>query len=131
MKRWMIAGMALTACTATSLAADTEEGEKVYKRFCFACHDIGENAKTKLGPVLNGVEGRKAGTIEGFNYSSASKGSGIVWTAEAFSKYIRAPMQEMPGTKMAFVGIKNDKDIANLWSYLAQFGPDGKKKGGS
>jgi cytochrome c len=131
MKRWMIAGLALTACTATSLADDREEGEKVYKRFCFACHDIGENAKTKLGPVLNGVEGRKAGTIEGFSYSSANKASGIVWSAEAFAKYIRAPMQEMPGTKMAFVGIKNDKDIANLWSYLAQFGPDGKKKGGS
>jgi cytochrome c len=128
MKRWVIAGVAIAASTAASVAQDAGAGEQVYKRFCFACHDIGENAKTKLGPVLNGIEGRKAGTIEGFNYSNANKASGIVWTGEAFAKYIRAPMQEMPGTKMAFVGIKNDKDIGDLWSYLASFGPDGNKK---
>jgi cytochrome c len=128
MKRWVIAGIALVASTATSVAQDAGAGEQVYKRFCLACHDIGEAAKTKLGPVLNGIEGRQAGTIEGFNYSNANKSSGIVWSTESFSKYIRAPMQEMPGTKMAFVGIKNDKDIADLWSYLASFGADGKKK---
>jgi cytochrome c len=128
MQRWVIAGIALAASTATSVAQDAGAGEQVYKRFCFACHDTGEAAKTKLGPVLNGIEGRQAGTIEGFSYSNANKSSGIVWSTETFAKYIRAPMQEMPGTKMAFAGIKNDKDIADLWSYLAQFGPDGKKK---
>jgi cytochrome c len=128
MKQWVIAGIVLAASTAASLAQDAAAGEQVYKRFCFACHDIGEDAKTKLGPILNGIEGRKAGTIEGFNYSNANKSSGIVWSAESFAKYIRAPMQEMPGTRMAFVGIKNDKEVTDLWSYLAQFGPDGKKK---
>jgi cytochrome c len=59
---------------------------------------------------------------------TANKSSGIVWSAEGFDKYIRAPMQEMPGTRMAFVGIKNDKDISDLWAYLKQFGPDGVKK---
>ena len=76
------------------------------------------------------VDGRQAGTIEGFNfnYSQANKSSGITWSTQAFDKYIRAPMQEMPGTRMAFVGIKNDKDVADVWAYISQFGPDGKKK---
>jgi cytochrome c2 len=59
---------------------------------------------------------RKTGPFEGFNYSPVNKSSGITWSEETFPKYIRAPMQEMPGTRMAFVGIKNDKDIADLWA---------------
>jgi hypothetical protein len=90
----------------------------VFKRLCLPCHDIGANAKVKLGPPLNGVDVRKSGTYEAFNYSPANKNSGITWDHDAFAKYIRAPMQEMPGTRMAFVGIKNDKDIAA--SNLAQ-----------
>jgi cytochrome c len=128
MKSWVIAGIALAASTGTSLAQDVAAGEQVFRRFCSPCHDVGPEAKTKLGPPLNGIEGRKAGTIEGFNYSEANKSSGIVWSAESFDKYIRAPMQEMPGTRMAFVGIKNDKDITDLWAYLKQFGSDGAKK---
>ena len=77
--------------------------------------------KVKLGPPLNGIDGRKAGTFEGFNYSEANKISGITWNEQAFHEYIRAPMQEMPGTRMAFVGIKNDKEIGDLWAYLKQF----------
>jgi cytochrome c len=92
------------------------------------CHEIGEGAKIKLGPPLNGIDGRKSGTFDGFNYSPANKSSGITWSEESFPKYIRAPMQEIPGTRMAFAGIKNDKDIADLWAYLKQFGPDGAKK---
>jgi cytochrome c len=92
------------------------------------CHDIGPDAKIKLGPPLNAIDGRKAGTFEGFTYSPVNKSSGITWNDQAFDKYIRAPMQEMPGTRMAFVGIKNDKDIADVWAYLKQFGPEGAKK---
>ena len=84
--------------------------------------------QNQLGPPLNGVDGRKSGTFDGFNYSPANKSSGITWSEETFPKYIRAPMQEMPGTRMAFVGIRNDKDIADLWAYLKQFGADGAKK---
>jgi cytochrome c len=125
---WVIAAVALAASTGTTSAQDPAEGEKVYRRLCFPCHDIGEAAKVKLGPPLNGIDGRKAGTIEGFNYSQANKSSGITWNDESFAKYIRAPMQEMKGTRMAFVGIKNDKEITDLWAFLKQFGPDGKKK---
>ena len=128
MRTWVIAAMAFAASTGTALAQDAAAGEQVFRRLCSPCHDIGEDAKVKLGPPLNGVESRKAGTYEGFNYSPANKNSGITWSEETFPKYIRAPMQEMPGTRMAFVGIKNDKDIADLWAYLKQFGPDGKKK---
>jgi hypothetical protein len=80
-----------------------------------------------MGAVHGRIDGRKSGTFEGFNYSPANKSSGITWSEETFPKYIRAPMQEMPGTRMAFVGIKNDRDIADLWAYLKQFGADGRR----
>jgi cytochrome c len=124
----VIAAAALAASTATSLAQDAAAGEQVFKRLCSPCHDIGPGAKIKLGPPLNGIDGRKSGSFEGFNYSQANKSSGITWNHDTFVKYIHAPMQEMPGTRMAFVGIKNDKEIADLWAYLTQFGPDGQKK---
>jgi cytochrome c len=128
MRTLMIAGIVVVASTGAALAQDAAAGEQVFKRLCSPCHDTGPDAKVKLGPPLNGIDGRKAGTFEGFNYSPANKSSGITWGEPGFDKYIRAPMQEMPGTKMAFVGIKNDKDIADLWAYLKQFGPDGAKK---
>ena len=128
MRIWVIAVIALAASTVPSRAQDAAAGEQVFKRMCMPCHDVGEEAKVKLGPPQNGLDGRKAGTMEGFNYSPANKNSGIIWSEETFAKYIKAPMQEMPGTKMAFVGIKNEKDIADLWAYLKSFGPDGKKK---
>src|SRR5215471_19717042 len=116
LRTWMIAGLAVAASTGPTLGQDAAAGEQVFKRLCSPCHEIGQDAKIKLGPPLNGIDGRKSGTFEGFNYSPANKSSGITWSEETFPKYIRAPMQEMPGTRMAFVGIKNDKDIADLSS---------------
>jgi cytochrome c len=128
MRIWMFAAIALAVSTGSAAAQDAAAGEQVFKRFCTPCHEIGPGAKVKLGPALNGIDGRKAGSFEGFNYSPANKNSGITWDQESFTKYIHAPMQEMPGTRMAFVGVKNDKDVADLWAYLKQFGPDGEKK---
>ena len=128
MRAVLIAVVALAACTGRSLAQDAAAGEQVFKRLCSPCHEIGREAKVKLGPPLNGIEGRKAGTFEGYSYSQANKSSGITWDEQSFPTYIHAPMQKVPGTKMAFVGMKNDKDIADLWAYLKQFGPDGQKK---
>ena len=128
MRTLVVAVIALAASTGTTLAQDAAAGEQVFKRLCMPCHDIGPEAKIKLGPPLNGVDGRHSGSFEGFNYSPANKNSGITWDEATFSKYIRAPMQEMPGTRMAFVGIKNDKDIGDLWAYLKSVGPDGQKK---
>jgi cytochrome c len=128
MRALVIAGVALVVTTGTTLAQDAAAGEQVFNRLCSPCHEIGQDVKIKLGPPLNSIDGRKSGTFEGVTYSPANKSSGITWSEETFPKYIRAPMQEMPGTRMAFVGIKNDKDIADLWAYLKQFGPDGAKK---
>jgi cytochrome c len=128
MRTWVVGMIALAASTGTTLAQDAASGEQVFRRLCSPCHDIGEGAKIKLGPPLNAIDGRKSGSFEGFNYSSANKASGITWDEQTFTKYIHAPMQEMPGTRMAFVGIKNDKDVADLWAYLKQFGPEGEKK---
>jgi cytochrome c len=125
---WVLVATALAASSGSSLAQDATAGEQVFRRVCMPCHDIGTEAKVKLGPPLNAIDGRKAGTFEGYNYSEANKSSGISWNESDFTSYIRAPMQSMPGTRMAFVGLKNDKDITDLWAYLRQFGPDGQKK---
>jgi cytochrome c len=124
----VIAVFVLAIPTASSSAQDVAAGEQVFKRSCLACHDVGPAAKTKLGPPLNGIDGRKAGTYEGYNYSEANKSSGIVWNEQTFPPYIHEPMKAMPGTRMAFVGLTNDKEISDLWAYLKQFGPDGQKK---
>ncbi|MFL6798825.1 MAG: c-type cytochrome [Xanthobacteraceae bacterium] len=125
---WIVAALVAAGSYSSASAQDAGAGEQVFRRMCSACHDVGADAKVKLGPPLNAIDGRTAGTFEGFNYSQANKSSGIVWKEDTFTKYIHAPMQEMPGTRMAFVGIKNDKDIGDLWAYLKQFGPDGTKK---
>jgi cytochrome c len=91
MKTWVMVGIALAASTDAVLAQDAPAGEQVFKRLCSPCHDIGPNAKIKLGPPLNGIDGRKAGTFEGFNYSPANKSSGITWSEQPFDKYISAP----------------------------------------
>jgi cytochrome c len=77
MRTWVIAGIVLTASTGTTLAQDTAAGEQVFRRLWLPCHDIGPDAKIELGPPLNAIDGRKAGTFEGFNYSPVNKSSGI------------------------------------------------------
>ena len=114
--------------TATgALAQDAAAGKTSFNK-CLACHAIGENAKNKVGPELNGLDGRKSGTIQGYNYSEPNKNSGIVWSEETFKDYIKEPKAKIPGTKMVFAGIKSDNEITNLWAYLKQFDGEGKKK---
>ncbi len=121
------AALALAASMQASLAQDVAAGEQSFKK-CLPCHAIGEGATNKVGPVLNGLDGRKAGTVADYNYSDANKNSGITWNEASFREYIQNPMAKVPGTKMAFPGIKSQNEIANLWAYLKQFGPDGKIK---
>ncbi len=118
---------ASTGIAAAQEAGDPAAGEKVFAK-CKVCHQIGEGAKNAVGPDLNGVVGRKAGSAEGYSYSSANKDSGIVWTKENLEKYLKNPRAMVPGTKMIFPGLSNEKDIENVIAYLSQFGPDGKKK---
>jgi cytochrome c len=115
------------AGASSALAQDAAAGENSFKK-CLACHSIGEGAKNKVGPVLNGLDGRKSGTVDGFSYSDANKGSGITWNEASFLEYIKDPKAKIPNTKMTFAGIKNEDEAKNLWAYLKQYDADGKTK---
>jgi cytochrome c len=121
-----VAGAALLASAGVAVAQDAAAGEKVFSK-CKICHQIGEGAKNMVGPVLNGVVGRPAGSYEGYHYSDANKNSGITWDEAALKEYLKDPKAKVPGTKMVFPGLKSDDDINNVLAYLKQFSPDGKK----
>lgn len=97
-------------------AADVEAGKKVFNK-CAACHSI-EPGKTKVGPSLWGVVGRKAGTLEGYSYSAAIKESGLTWDVPTLEKYLAKPSDVVKGSKMAFAGIKNPTELADVIAYL-------------
>jgi len=122
-----IAVAAVTMMTQAAQAQDVAAGENSFKK-CLPCHAIGEGAKNKVGPELNGLDGRHSGTAPSYSYSDANKNSGITWGKDTFLEYIKDPRAKIPGTKMIFPGIKNEKEANDLWAYLASFGPDGKKK---
>lgn len=119
--------IAAATFTAPALAQDVAAGKTSFNK-CLACHAIGEGAKNKVGPELNGLDGRKSGTAEGYNYSDANKNSGITWNKEVFLEYIKDPKAKIPGTKMVFAGIKKEDEANNLWAFLAQYDKDGKTK---
>lgn len=128
MKMAFIVAAAIAALgTQTALAQDVAAGEQSFKK-CLPCHAVGADAKNKVGPVLNGIDGRHSGSIEGYSYSDANKNSGITWNEAQFKEYIKDPKAKVPGTKMAFAGIKNETEINNLWAYVSQFDKDGKTK---
>jgi cytochrome c len=77
------------------LAQDVAAGEQSFKK-CMVCHSIGAGAKNKIGPELNGLDGRKSGTVEGFNYSDANKAAGITWNKSTFKEYIKDPRGNEP-----------------------------------
>ena len=126
MRALFIAGLAILTSTPPSMAQDAAAGEKVFV-VCKACHQVGETAKNSVGPVLNGIIGRKAGTFPGYTYSDANKNSGLTWDEATFREYIKDPKAKIPGTKMLYTGLKDDQKIGDLLAYLKQFGPDGKK----
>jgi len=122
------ASVAFAASVGQAFAAgDPAAGEKVFAK-CKACHQVGETAKNAVAPELNGIDGRKAASVEGYNYSEAAKGSGITWDEATFKEFIKNPKAKVPGTKMIFQGLPSEGDQDNVWAYLIQFGADGKKK---
>ena len=108
-------------------AQDAAAGEKVFG-VCKACHQVGETAKNNVGPQLNGLFGRKSGTIPGYNYTAANKDSGLTWDEATFREYIKDPKAKIPGTKMIYAGLKDEQRTNDLVAYLKQFEADGKKK---
>jgi cytochrome c len=116
----MLAAILLAIGASATFAQDAAEGEKAFA-VCKACHQVGDSAKNTVGPTLNGLIGRKAGLVDGYSYSDANKKSGITWDEATFSEYIKDPKAKIPGTKMAFAGIKDEQKIKNLVAYLHQF----------
>ena len=97
-------------------ADDVSDGKAAFAQ-CSGCHTV--TGKEGLGPHLNGVIGRKAGTVAGFNYSAAMKRSGIVWDAAALEKYLQNPQADIPGNRMPFAGIQDEKRRDNIAAFLA------------
>ena len=127
MRHLACVAVGLVFSTGTALAQDVTAGEASFRK-CAPCHSIGPDAANKVGPLLNGLDGRKSGTVAEFNYSDANKASGITWSEAVFKEYIKDPRAKVPGTKMVFAGIKSEKEVGDLWAYVSQFDKDGNVK---
>jgi cytochrome c len=128
MKSLIFAAGVIVASASAAMAQDVAKGEISFHK-CLPCHSIGDGAENKIGPVLNGLDGRHSGSVDGFEYSDANKNSGIFWNEAKFKEYIQDPRGVVPGTKMIFAGIKNPQEINDLWAYVSQFNADGSIKG--
>jgi cytochrome c len=126
-KTHIIAAALVAASSAYADAQDIAAGEKVFKQ-CAICHAVGSGAQNKIGPELNGLDGRHSGSAKNYTYSDANEKSGIVWNESTFKQYIANPKAMIPGTKMPFAGLKDPQQINDLWAYLKQFNADGAIK---
>jgi len=126
MKRLLLVVCFAAATPLTASAQDAGNGEKVFV-VCRPCHQVGETAKNTIGPILNGLFGRKSGTIEGYNYTDANKNSGITWDDASFLDYIKDPRAKIPGTKMVYAGLKDEARAKDLVAFLKQYDASGKK----
>src|SRR5262249_12262029 len=115
MRKWVLAIAMIASAPAAGMAADAEAGKTIFNK-CKACHQVDKNG---VGPHLGGVVGRKAASVEGYNYSESLKKSGITWDEAALDKWLQGPSKDVPGTKMIFAGVKDATDRANLIAYLA------------
>lgn len=125
--RILLSGLILSTLLAgPALAQDVAAGETVFRK-CMSCHAIGEGAANKVGPELNALIGRVAGSHPDYNYSKAmveAGTGGLVWTAETLAPFLTKPRDYVKGTKMSFAGLSNPDDVANVIAYLATFSPD-------
>ncbi len=127
MVRKIVAAMAVLAVAGFAGAAlaegDAAAGEKVFKK-CKACHQVGDGAKNRVGPMLNGIVDNEIASVEDFKYSKAflaKKDEGLVWTEEVLDAYLTKPKKYIKGTKMTFPGLKKEADRANVIAYLLTF----------
>ena len=127
MKKLIVAALVIAGSPVSSMGQDAQKGAAVFN-VCLACHTIGPGAQNKIGPELNGLDDRKAGTVPSFDYSDANKDSGIIWNEATFEEYIKNPQAKIPGTKMIFPGIKSEQQVKDLWAYVSQFDTNGNVK---
>jgi cytochrome c len=117
----ILIGVLLTSTSSAQEVGDAAAGEAVFRK-CMSCHAVGEGARNKIGPVLNGIVGQPAGTLPDFQYSPAmveAGENGLLWTPENLASYLSAPKEFLPGNKMAFPGLREQADIDNVIAYLA------------
>lgn len=117
--------LALALAATAQEAGDPNKGKSVYNR-CKACHQLGPDARDGTGPQLNGIIGRPVASEDGYRYSDAMTSHGGTWDAASLTAFLANPRAAMPGTKMAFPGLRSDADVANLLAYLATFDTDGE-----
>lgn len=108
-------GLAVVSAPAAFAEGDPAEGKKVFRK-CQACHTL--DGKNRVGPTLQGLIGRKAGAVEGFRYSDAMKAYDVVWSAETLMTYLEDPRGLVRGTRMAFPGLKDEQDRADVIAYI-------------
>jgi cytochrome c len=99
---------------------DSKKGANLFKTRCLQCHTVEEGAGNKIGPNLHGLFGRKTGSVHGFDYTDANKAKGITWKEDTLFEYLENPKKYIPGTKMAFGGLKKEKDRNDLSTYLKE-----------
>ncbi|EEH05843.1 cytochrome c [Histoplasma capsulatum G186AR] len=104
----------------SSCSGDSAKGANLFKTRCAQCHTLEEGGANKIGPNLHGLFGRKSGQVEGYSYTDANKSKGVVWNEETLFAYLENPKKYIPGTKMAFGGLKKAKDRNDLITYLKQ-----------
>ncbi|KIL89932.1 cytochrome c [Fusarium avenaceum] len=97
---------------------DIKKGANLFKTRCAQCHTVEKDGGNKIGPALHGLWGRKTGSVEGYSYTDANKGKGIEWNDDTLFEYLENPKKYIPGTKMAFGGLKKAKDRNDLIAYL-------------
>ncbi len=119
----MFGGVSAVHAQDAGISGDADKGERVFRK-CKACHMVGPDAKSRVGPILTGVVGREAGTVDGFKYSDSlleMAANGLVWDVESLDAFLLKPKDFMPGTKMSFAGLRKDEDRADVIAYLATF----------
>jgi cytochrome c len=125
----MVATLAFIAPSAGAWAADGDAaaGETLFKQKCSVCHKIGPGAVNFVGPELNGIIGRKAGTAAGYSYSDGVKNAGFNWDSDKLHTWLTNPKAMIAGTKMIFPGLPKESDRDNVIAYISQFKADGSK----
>jgi cytochrome c len=122
-KTMLSAAFAVAVAAGSAQAGDAEAGAKTFRK-CAACHAVGDGAKNKVGPALNGVVGSEIASVEGFRYSDAfmeKKAEGFTWTEENLAAYLENPRKFIAKNKMSFAGLRKEDERANVIAYLATF----------